>query len=200
MSENDILRERAIRVENAFRLLQGNKDSLGNIPGILRQLITLRVWEGYDWHGAVVSFGSFREFVETPPPEGLGVTVDELIGLCRKYPEIAEQLDITVQEQMPSYRPPKNRVGLSGHKRPSGTSFRRNLRRLRSLANENPAAAAVRDRVLRGELSANRALRELGVRKSRYGIEATPESVINFVKKHLTPDEISRVLDELGTQ
>jgi len=200
MNKDDILKERAIRVEDAFRLLQGNKDSLGNIPGILRQLITLRVWEGYDWRGTVVSFSTFREFVETPPPEGLGTTVDELIGLCRKYPEIAEQLDLAVQEQTPSYRPPKNSVGLSGQKRPSGTSFRRNLRRLRSLANESPAAAAIRERVLRGEMSANRALRELGARKARYGIEATPESVISFAKKHLTPDEISRVVGELGEQ
>ena len=48
MNNINILHERAERVEEAFRLLQGNKDSLGNIPGVLRQLISLKVWEGYD--------------------------------------------------------------------------------------------------------------------------------------------------------
>lgn len=83
---SNILKERATRVEDAYRLLQGNKDGLGNIPGVLRQLISLKVWEGYDWKGKEVKFTASGNCVETPPPEGLGTTVEELVSFCKKYP------------------------------------------------------------------------------------------------------------------
>jgi hypothetical protein len=193
---SDILKERAGKVEDAFRLLQGNKDSLGNIPGILRQLVSLRVWEGYDWRGKTVTFGTFREFVESPAPEGLGSTVPELMSLCRKYPEIADLIDSVVQEQSPSYRPPKS-AHKGNHKRPSGTSFQRNLRRLRNLALEDKEAKRLHAEVLAGRMTANGALRALGKRKARYGVEATPESVQAFVKKHLNSRQIKRLVDLL---
>jgi hypothetical protein len=193
---SDILKERAEKVEDAFRLLQGNKDSLGNIPGILRQLVSLRVWEGYDWRGKTVAFGTFREFVETPAPEGLGTSIPELVSLCRKYPEIADLIDSVVQEQSPGYRPPKS-AHKGNHKRPSGTSFQRNLRRLRNLALENPEAKRLHAEVLAGRMSASGALRELGKKKPRYGVEASAESVVQFIKRHLSKSERSKVIKGL---
>lgn len=189
---SDILKERADCVENAYRLLQGNKDSLGNIPGVLRQIISLQAWEGYSWRGKTISFSSFREFVETPLPEGLGTTIEDLVSLCRRYPEIADLIDQVVQEQMPAYRPPKNKAGIN-KKRPSGTSFQRALRKLRGLAAENDEARRLREDVLSGKLSANSALRELGHRKVRYTIEPTPQSIANFVRKRLSPQQVQEL-------
>ena len=197
MSEK-ILLERAKRVEDAFRLLQGSKDSLGNIPGILRQLVSMRVWEGYEWQGKSVTFSSFREFVETSPPEGLGTTIADLVGYCKKYPEIADLIDLTVQEQTPSYRPPKRGDNIPPLKKAKGTSFQRSLRRLRNMAQENPQAAELREQVLRGEISANHALRKLGVRKARYGVEASPESVAAFASKHLSKKQREKLVDLLS--
>ena len=196
MNDN-ILKERAERVENAFRLLQGNKDSLGNIPGILRQLVSMRVWEGYIWKGKTVSFGSFREFIETPPPEGLGTNIDELVRLCKKYPEVADLIDQTVQEQTPLYRPPQRGNNIPALKKANGTSFQRSLRRLRNLAQTDPEARKLRDQVLQGEISPSKALIQLGKRKSRYGVEATAESIIEFAKKHLSVSDIRKVIKEL---
>jgi hypothetical protein len=199
MSE-DILRERAARVEEAFRLLQGNKDGLGNIPGILRQLITLRVWEGYDWKGKTVTFGTFREFIETPPPEGLGTTVDDLVQFCKKYPEIADQIDQLMQEQMPAYRPPKRSDNITPYKKATGTSFRRSLRRLRALGQKDPKAEELRQCVLRGEISANKALLELGKRRQRYVVEPTTSNIATFAKNHLSTDQIEILIKELQNQ
>jgi hypothetical protein len=197
MSDSTILHERARRVEEAFHLLQGNKDNLGNIPGILRQLISLRVWEGYDWRGKTVSFGTFREFVEAPPPEGLGTTIDELVRFCRKYPEIADQIDQTVQEQVPDYRPPKREHNAPPYKKARGNSYQRSLRRLRNLAVDDKKAADLRKQVMRGEISPNHALMELGKLNARYGVEATPESVVAFINKHLKKGDIRKVVDAL---
>lgn len=190
----DILQERSTRVEDAFRLLQNNKDSLSNIPGIVRQLMTLHVWEGYNWQGKTVSFSSFREFVETSPPEGLGTTVDELIGFCRKYPEIADQVNQLIQEQKPIYKPP---VGLD--KRPkSRGSYRRNLQRLRVLAENDQAAMKLRKQVLAGEISLRQALISLGVERKKYSIEASSDAVVAFIQKHLNSEQVKDVLDMLS--
>jgi len=194
----NVLKERAAKVEDAYRLLQGNKDGLGNIPGILRQLISLKVWEGYDWNGEEVKFTTFREFVETPPPHGLGTTVAELVGFCKKYPEIADLVDQTVQEQMPDYEPPKGVYNIhTPKKRPSGTSFQRSLRQLRYLAETDVKARKLREQVFKGEISPSRALMELGKQKRRYAVAPTPDAVIEFVMKHLTPAQRKKIIDGL---
>lgn len=197
---SNILKERAARVEDAYRLLQGNKDGLGNIPGVLRQLISLKVWEGYDWRGKEVRFTTFREFVETPPPEGLGTTVEELVSFCKKYPEIADLVDQTVQEQTPAYRPPERGYNVPPLRKARGNSFQRSLRRLRNMAETNDNAAKLREKVLRGEMSASRALIELGTRKKRYAIEATPEALAVFAKKHLKPAQVKKLIEELNNK
>jgi hypothetical protein len=197
MNDN-ILSERADRVENAFRLLQNNKDSLGNIPGILRQLVSMRVWEGYSWKGKTITFGTFREFVEASPPEGLGASVEDLVTFCKKYPEIAELIDQTVQEQMPEYRSANK---LPTHNRSNGTSYQRSLRRLRTLAQENDKAKKLREQVLNGEITANAALKDLGIKKARYGVEATIDGIVQFAKKHLSKSQIkkaAKILEELS--
>jgi hypothetical protein len=194
---DDILKERAARVEDAFRLLQGNKDSLGNIPGIMRQLITLRVWEGYDWRGKTISFSTFREFVETPPPEGLGTTIDDLVQLCKKYPEVADQIDQIMQEQMPAYHPPIRGNITTPYKKAKGNSFRQSIRRLRVLAQNDPKADELRQRVLRGEISANKALLELGKRRQRFSIEPTPTNVITFIKRYMSTEQIEILVEKL---
>ena len=171
---DDIMKERALRVEEALRLLQGNKDNLGNIPGILRQLVTMRVWEGYDWKGNTITFGSFQEFVETPLPEGLGTTISELIGYCKKYPEIADLIDQIVVGQKTVYRPPESVYNVHTKKRSSGNSLQRSLRRLRTLAQNDPKVKNLQDQVFRCEISANQALTQLGIRHRRFGLEHLP--------------------------
>lgn len=195
----NLQKERAARVEDAYRLLQGNKDGLGNIPGILRQLISLKVWEGYDWRGKEVKFSTFREFVETPPPEGLGSTVEELINFCKKYPEIADLVDQTVQEQRLDYKPSTGEGNILSRKA-KGTSFQRALRRLRNMAKTDKEAAKLRTQVLRGEISASRALFELGTMKKRYAIEATSDAIIDFAKRHLSAAQRKKVADALSNK
>lgn len=192
---DQIFKERADRVENAFRILQENKDNLGNIPGILRQLVSLKVWEGYDWKGKTISFNTFREFVETPPPEGLGTTIDELVTLSKKYPEVVDLIDLTVQQQTSEYHPPENL--RSSKKGRSGNSYQRSLRQLRSLATTDAKAKVLRRQVLDGELSVGQALTQLGKRKRRYGVENTPDSVINFIQRHFSSSQIKKISDAL---
>ncbi len=152
------------------------------------------MWEGYEWRGKTITFETFREFIETPPPDGLGTTVEELISFCRKYPEVADLLDQVVQEQALVYRP---RARAHASKRPSGKSYQRSIRRLRTLASYDPKAKKLYERFLQSEITASYALKELGKRKSRYGVEASAESVVQFIKRHLSKPERNKVIKAL---
>lgn len=187
----EITQKRGSFVEDAFHLLQVNRDIQNNIPASLREIITLRVWEGYLWNGKIIQFNTFQEFVEAPPPEGFGTTLDNLVKLCGKYPEIVELIDQTVSEQKQQYQP------LNGHRKTKETSMSKSLRRLRRAAETNPEVEAVRQLVLQGKMSTYRAFIELGWRQKRYSVTATPESVFNFASHHLNEKQLLSLIENL---
>ena len=112
-------------------------------------------------------------------------------GSCKKYPEIADLIDQTVQEQKPEYRSTSN---LHARKRSTGTSYQRSLRQLRMLALEDAKAKKLREQVLNGEITVNTALKDLGMKKTRYGIEATVDSIVQFAKKRLSKSQIKKIV------
>jgi hypothetical protein len=68
------------------------------------------------------------------------------------------------------------------------------------MAETDSNAAKLRKKVLRGEMSANRALLELGTRKKRFAVEATPEALAAFAKKHLKPAQVKKLIEELNNK
>lgn len=98
-----------------------------------------------------------------------------------------------------SYRPPKSVyiIHTSKKKRPSGTSLQRSLRQLRAAAKDDSQVEDIRQRVLKGEITASQALIQIGKRQKRYGISTSPKSVITFAQKYLTPEEMLEVAQEL---
>lgn len=186
------------RVARLYRLLRSNTNNLGSIPNIITSIIKTRSWENYDFRGNRIKVGTFREFVEAPPPEGLGTTIDALANLCQKHPEIVEMIDETVQEQSNIYKPPK-KVSIVGDKRKSSTStsLQRNLRLLRRLAEKNQKAENLREQVLKGEITSNAALIKLGKKKRRFGVEATTESLVRFIESHFSKSEIKEIQSTL---
>ena len=66
------------------------------------------------------------------------------------------------------------------------------------MADANPKARALREQVLRGEISASKALLELGTRKKRYAVEAMPEVLAAFMKKHFKAEQIKKVIEKLS--
>jgi hypothetical protein len=57
------------------------------------------MWREYiqEKTGEVFRFDNFKEFVETPPPDGLGTTVATLIRLCVDDPLVVDLIDEVVQ-------------------------------------------------------------------------------------------------------
>lgn len=192
-----------IRVQYTYELMRDNLHGASIFPGAVAALLRSRAWEGYEFRGKLIQKTSFREFVESKPPQGLGATVEELIRLCQKYPAVVEGIDQILRSEAGKGGDRRsedfkvNNVHFEKGKTPKGNSLQRSLRRLRNMAATDPKAAKLREKVLQGEMSANRALLELGTRKKRYAVEATPEALAAFAKKYLKPAQVKKLVEEL---
>lgn len=190
-----------VRVQYAYELMRDNMHGASVFPGALAAILRSRAWEGYEYRGEIVKT-TFREFVVAQPPRGLGTTVETLIQLCKKYPAVVEAIDQLLKEES-SHGGDRKSEKINVYNihidsdtkkhRPAGTSLQRSLRRLRNLATVDEKARSLRERVLRGEMSASRALKELGKQKVRYAIEANPRSIAEFAKKRLSAKEIQEL-------
>ena len=132
----------------------------------------------------------------------MGTTIETLVQLCKKYPAVVEAIDQLLKEESSHGGDHKSekiklyniQLDLTNSKKaPSGTSLQRSLRRLRNLAAVDEKARELREKVLRGEMSASRALKELGKQKVRYAVEATPESIAEFAKKRLSKQGLRKL-------
>jgi hypothetical protein len=195
-----------VRVQYAYELMRDNIHGANVFPGAVAAILRSHAWEGYEFRGEIIKT-TFQDFVQAQPPKGLGTTVEDLINLCKKYPAVIEGIDQILKEETKHGGDRKSeKIKLDNiqldiepkKKAPTGTSIQRALRRLRSLAESDPKARALRDQVLNGKISASRALRELGKQKVRYAVGASPESVVTFVRKHLSQEQIQDVIDSLS--
>jgi hypothetical protein len=197
-----------VRVLWAYRVMRESRHDATLLPNAIGLLIETHAWQEYQFQGRMLIHTTFREFVEAEPPNGLGTTVDELVRLCQKEPSVVDMIDQILAGQEPKGRPlknwtaPTNAYNISINeetrkKAKAGTSLQYSLRKLRSLAQTDTHAAELRDQVLRGDISANRALVLLGKRTSRVGTEMTPEGAARTLKKHLSPKEIQELISLL---
>jgi hypothetical protein len=187
-----------IRVQYAYELMRDNIHGASVFPGAIAAIIRSQAWKGYEFRGKIIGATSFQDFVESKPPQGLGTTIDNLARLCQKYPAVIELIDQAIQNEADRGEVQKREnKDFEKPRAPKATSFQRSLRRLRNLAQNDSKARKLREKVLRGEISANYALKELGKRKSRYGVEASAKSIVQFAKRHLSKNEIKKVVKAL---
>ncbi len=195
-----------VRVQYTYELMRDNIHGANIFPGAIAAILRSHAWKGYEYKGEIIKT-TFREFILAQPPKGLGTTIEDLIQLCKKYPAVIEAIDQILKEESSVSGESKNETKnqnnnqLNENKktRPSITgSLQRSLRRLRNLAAIDQRAYTLREQVLRGEISANRALKELGKQKTRYTVEATVSSLANFAKKRLSAQEIEELKKLLG--
>lgn len=187
-----------VRVQYAYELMRDNIHGASVFPGAIAAILRSRAWEGYEYRGDIVET-TFREFVVAQPPKGLGTTVEDLINLCKKYPAVVEAIDQLLRDESSrggdrkSEKIKVDNINLDFPRAKKGTSLQRSLRRLRNLAAVDESARKLREQVLRGEMSASRALKELGRVKTRYAVEPTPQSIANFARKRLSPEDMQQL-------
>lgn len=146
--------------------------------------------------GERVEYDRFADFVTTLPLKGLGGTPDLLY---RVAPELKDDLDKAFGRKLRSDKITDNvdNINDSGDlDRPTGTSVRAALRKLRKDAPELHAE------VLAGRLSAHAAMLQAGYRKPTFTVRADDaEAAFRALRKHMSPEqlaELARLLTDEG--
>lgn len=190
-------------------LAQSIKDAiagLDNIPNLTRQVIEDAMWrEHLDQEtGEVFRFDSFKAFIETESPGGLGTSVPTLIRLSADNPLVVDLIDETVQftigELVSLNLDKKDETDDNNPSEPkkqhiaTGTSRQEGLRKLRKYADDNPQVEQLRQSVLAGEISINKALIEAGLRPERITIPRDPEKAAEAIKRSFTQEELNHLV------
>jgi hypothetical protein len=201
----DVLIRNGTKVDELARSIKEGAASLDNIPTLIRQVIENQMWRQHldRKTGQVFIFDSFIEFVEAGPPEGLGTRVATVIRLCADDPLVVDLIDETVQltakEAVVINYPPKD---TNGHDQAAsrkyiatGASRQEGLRKLRHYAETHPnQGEPLRQAVLAGEKSVNRALIEAGLRPERITITRDPERAAEALKRSFSRDELKQLI------
>lgn len=150
--------------------------------------------------GHVSHFSTFIEFVQAPPPVGLGTDFQTLWHFCSDHPALLDLLDKSVKRPPGNHSKSKNATdkleetqSAIGVRHPSGNSRQAGLRRLRKEAPELHA------KVLSGELSVHSAMVEAGFRLKQITVSAEIEKAADALEKLFDYDnkQIEKLIDAL---
>jgi hypothetical protein len=203
MDPKEILVRNGAKVNLLSRSIKEGAASLDNIPTLIRQVIEEQMWREYldEKTGELFRFDNFREFVETPPPDGLGTSVATLIRLCVDDPLVVDLIDEMVQYSLIDFAAAslalkkEEEAKTDGRKHiATGTSRQAGLRKLRKYAEGNPKIEQLRQAVLAGEISVNKALVEAGLRAERFTITKDPEKAAEALKRSFSQEELKQLI------
>lgn len=141
-----------------------------------------------------MKFETFMDFVEYRTPWGLGWTEQMLRAFLSKDTELMQAIESEVRQlyehgENPKYKPKveefiyKHRIG--------GTSRTYKIARLKRDAPEYA------EKVIRGELSANRAMVEAGLELEKVTIPVDVNAFCNAIKRKFSPLEIQQLKELL---
>jgi hypothetical protein len=160
---------------------------LSSVPGLLRRAIVEEVWKERTVRATnetIPAFPSFRAFVETVLPDGLGAKLDLIERIIRDDPEVLEMFRSITTGQKHIHKTDGDNITIKPER---GTSRPYILSRLKR---SNPELFA---KVVAGEMSANAAAIDAGFKK-----KPTPfEQVMKLLPK-LTADEHQQLVAHLS--
>ncbi len=180
-----------------------NGKALSNIPGLVEQLVAEDIWkEVYvEETERTVTYDSFEDFLNTPPPEGLGVKPEDLKNLIKDDLGTLNLLDEALQGKpgRPLERNRRsdkivNNVHNKKRKSPVGNNRQASIRRLRKHRPD------LLQRVLNKDISVNQAMVEGGFRKKQLVVMKDTKLVAKMLKSNFTQDELEEIITELHNQ
>jgi hypothetical protein len=199
--KKEVLVRNGKRVDMLSRSIKDGAASLESIPGLIRQVLEEDMWRGHlhEETGEVFQFENFKEFVVSPPPQGLGTNIATLIRLCADDALVVDMIDEAVQFTPPdlvAISHPVNGDGSQDGKKyiATGTSRQAGLRKLRQHAETSPKVEQLRQAVLTGEMSINKALIEAGLKSERITITRDPEKAAEVLKRSFSNEELQQLI------
>lgn len=192
----DVLGARDTLVHSLRRSLVEGSHGLGVVPGLVTRVVDEECWRERRVDalmGQVVQFTRFEEFVQSSPPEGLGVELRMLRQMCQDHPEALDAIDrATVGRQ-------GERTDLFNNvqevKAPVGNSNQAAIRRLRK------ARPDLHAQVLAGEKSPHAAMREAGFRPPTATVRLDdPEATARTLRRATAPEFIASLIEHLQVE
>jgi hypothetical protein len=173
------LKERARLVDSLGSAIEDGELSLGQVPQILRKVLKEDAWQEFETKmGKRVTYDRFEDFVEKPPLEGLGTTVETLRDIIANDPELIIEVNKRV------------RVPLGTNQHTEGFD---NVKTLPSTGNSAIYALQrlgdanrtdLLERVKSGEISPHRAMIEAGFRRPTISIDpSSPQAARTLIEK-----------------
>ena len=174
---------------------------IDNIPGLVVQLIEEDIWrEVYIKElEYTVKYDKFEDIIITPPPEGLGTTVDILKRL------IVDNKTLSLLDEVLRVGPGAplgnlNQLGTiddnihNSRESPTGTSRQAGLRRLRK---DRPD---LHKKVNDGDMTVNAAMVEAGFRAKTFTLPLDVAIIAKKLKERLTTDQLNDLISKLGRE
>jgi hypothetical protein len=193
MSRQQRLYRNGIKVDTLYRAIRDSQ-AVELVPKLVKRVIQDEMWREhrYEKTGETFTFKSFRTFVETHPPDGLGTKVESLFRLCVEDPEAMDIIDQTLEKEA------EETDGTAERKRPPISSARQaGLRRLRAYAEKNERVASLRQSVLAGEISLGAALVAAGLREKRVSIPRDVSKASEALRRIYTAGEFQQLVEML---
>jgi hypothetical protein len=180
---------------DGLRVAIAHTDGLDLVPEILRRVLEENAWrERIEQRtGETFGFASFPEFVAARPLDGLGIAISDLEAILK----VRDEHDVLrrLHEACKGKPGPKgdgNSVDNRHETRPAGTTRARALTRLHR---DRPD---LYQRVLDGDLSANRAAIEAGFRRPTASVPIdSPEAAIQALLRKFSAKQLRAALEKL---
>jgi hypothetical protein len=165
------------------------------LPGLVERLLDEEAWREFDAPAPIghVVHTSFREFVQAKPSAGLGSRLDQLKALCGTRQDLADRVQRMFDEQIrPAAAPGEIGNGRPRERGTNPTPGRSDTRErvIARLKRDDPALA---QRVVNGEITANAAARQAGIRKPRI-VLTSPASIARALRQHLAAEDIAELI------
>lgn len=181
----------------AFSCLHDSEQNLAALPGLMRRIIQEEMWRDRQLSPSRrATFDTFREFIVSPPLDGWNEDPDKIEALLRDDPEVL----VMFREAM---------TGTHGGDRRSETAIKCNnitletlstgTRRDYTLTRLKNQHAELYERVVAGELSANAAAIEAGIRPKTVSVRLdNVASIARTLRRQLSDEALVDLIAELG--
>lgn len=170
------------------------------LPGLVRRLLDEEAWREFDAPppGGHVEYASFRAFVEGKPPAGLGSRLGQLLALCGSNDDLRGRVQHLYDvEVLPAAAHGEIGNGRNRERDTNSIPMARSDTRERVVARLKRDHPDLAERVVSGEITANAAARQAGIRKPRV-VLTSPESVARSLRKYMSPGDLAELIGLLG--
>lgn len=179
--------------EIAMHCCSKGSSSLTNFPGLMKEIIETKAWERREWRGKVFELPSLKDLIERKPLEGWGESIGKVQALLKDDPQVLRMFRRETVAEPHKHKGDNDNIII----KTSSTQGTSKSYSLDLLARKAPDMFRA---VCNGELTANAAMIQAGLRKSVVSVGANPASAAKTLKKKFGLDYVQELIKELSKQ